>query len=422
MNDFAWLAPDQRALFSLSPLRIVGDQEIIGAKIRKATSFVVVASYAGEGRIARYDGVTLDDVQRKAQALAERTGDPVVIGTLAGLCSDGLPVWRSVGRVQTHKANPFSPEALDEDIARLSRRLGIIAKQEAAHMTREAMEWLDWSWPEATDAKWARTEAGLRTVYRSPRAGMVLAQRVSMSRALAGVVGRTNTATSKLPGVRNTLGAALRLPDRAIAQRLSQHHGFFVRNQYGAISPTLAAQARPIIEAGINRGLGRGDIEKILSQHIKGGLSMPHYWRTVAANASVRARSYAAGATMRLAGIRFYRISAVLDEATTETCLMLHDRLMPIDGAMALQDRLINDPNPEGVYWHTPFVSDAGDELAVEFPDGTRNVIAQVDQRGAGTGSPGSYSNVLSGQQMVSTAVGFPPYHHNCRTTIAAEV
>lgn len=422
MIDFAWLPSEERSLFGIAPLRIIGDREIAGARVRKGTAHVLVASYDGEGRVVRCDGLTLDAVRKRAERLAERTGDPVVVGAFAGVDADGQPVWQSVGRVLTHKANPLSPEALDADVARLSGRLQVIASQEASAITREAMEWLDWEWGDATEAKWARTEAGLRAVYSSPSQRMILAQRVNVARVLSGIVSRTNRATARLPNVRNTLGATLRLPDREIARRLSQHHGFFVRDQYGRISPSLAAQARPIIERGLDRGLGRADIARQLRETMRGGLAMPGYWQTVAANAGVRARSYAAGATMRLAGIRFYRISAILDEATTETCLMLHDKLMPIDGAMALQDRLINDPNPEGVYWHTPFVSDAGDELAVEFPDGTRNVIAHVDQRGSGTGEPGSYSRVLSGQDMVSTAVGFPPYHHNCRTTIAAEV
>jgi hypothetical protein len=422
VNEFAWLSVDERAFFALSPLRIIGDREIIGAPVRKGGAHVLVAAYDGDARVVRCDGVTLAEVRRQAQRLAERTGDPVVVGTCAGVDGEGLPVWQTVGRVKTWKADPMSPEALAADVARLSARLEVIAGSEAAHLTTEAMEWLDWSWPEATEAKWRRTEAGLRGVYRTPSQRMILAQRVSLTRALAGTVSRTGRAMSRDPAIRNTLGAALRLPDRRIAERLSQHHGFFVRDRYGAISQPLAAQARPIIENGLNQGLGREEIERRLRRSIRGGLQMPHYWRTVAANASVRARSYAAGSTMRLAGITHYRISAILDEATTETCLMLHNKLMPIDGAMALQDRLINDPNPEGVYWHHPFVSDSGDELAIEFPDGERNVIAQVASPGAGTGSPGTYRNVLSGSQMVSTAVGFPPYHHNCRTTIAAEV
>jgi hypothetical protein len=422
--DFAWLARDERNLFSLSPLRVIGDREIAGSRVmRKSGGHVLVASYDGEGRVVRCDGLTLGQVQDQAKRLAERTGDPVVVGAFAGVDAEGLPVWQSVGRVKTWKADPMSPEALAADIARLSARLEIIAGSEAAHMTVEAMEWLDWSWHDGgTETQWKRTEAGLRGVFSTPRQRMILAQRIALTRSTAGTVRRTGAAMSRMPGIRNTLGAALRLPDRRIAERLSQHHGFFVRDRYGAISQPLAARVRPFIENGLNQGMGREQIAGQIGRHMRGALRMPNYWRTVAGNASVRARSYAAGATMRTAGITHYRITAILDEATTETCLMLHDKLMPVDGAMALQDRLVNDPNPEGVYWHTPFVSDTGDELAVDFPDGTRNVIAQVATPGAGTGAPGTYRNVLSGSQMVSTAVGFPPYHHNCRTSIVAEV
>jgi hypothetical protein len=83
----------------------------------------------------------------------------------------------------------------------------------------------------------------------------------------------------------------------------------------------------------------------------------------------------------------------------------------------------MRDPNPEAVYWEHPFLREGGgpegDEIYSEFPDGERVVVARVDEPGIGTQQPGSYRDALGATGMVSqAAVGMPPYHHGCRTTI----
>jgi hypothetical protein len=199
---------------------------------------------------------------------------------------------------------------------------------------------------------------------------------------------------------------------------MAAHHGFWVRDQYGRVSQSLARQAQPIIQQGIANGLGRVAIGRELQETIRGGLEMRNYWRIVAANHVTRARSYATGYTMRSAGIEWFKWESVIDEATTEECLMLHDRVFSVAGAMAIQDQLLANPNPEGVLWSQPFARHDGADIYVETPDGRRTVLGTVVERGAGTGSPGVYSGVLNGYQMLSGPVSLPPIHHACRSTV----
>jgi hypothetical protein len=421
MPKLEWLAPAERVLFKVGPLRLVGD--IVAAAPAAPRAFVALASFGGRAEMIRLDGApTLEIVAKATEQLAARTGWPTIAGELAGVTADGA-VFRSVARVVSKAANPLTEPGFLLSVRDTSDRLGVFADQEAAHMTREAMEWLNVDYPELGEDDWRRIEAGLRGVYSTPRNSMITGQRLALGAALASVVRRSAAATIRLPGLRGALGGRVTLPHRAIGQAFARHNGFFVRDQYGRIAPGLAAQARPIVDRGIRDGLGRAAIGRELRGSIAGGLRMRGYWDVVAANAVNRARSYAQGATFRAAGITAYQIEAVLDEATTETCRFLHGKIMPLAPAMARQEAILRDPNPEAALWQAPMVREGGgpegDEIFSEFPDGERVVIARVDEPGIGTQAAGSYRDGLAGPQLVSSAaVGLPPYHHACRTTV----
>jgi len=426
--DFRWLPPAERQFFKLSPFQLTVAPG--GHRGPRRMGRVLLSAWAGEGVVSRLGRASDGDTRRMALELAELTGDPVVVGevdSVEGVA--GEPVYKAIGMVTMAKArDPLSPEAWVQEVTRLAARLGVFAEQEAAHLTAEAMEWFRFDFEDATGRQIATATGGLRGTLASPRGTMVRSQQVAITRALRAVMAQTGAGWARLPEMAPRLGSTFNLPDRRIAQSMARHHGFWVRNQYGRVSQSLARQAQPIIQQGISQGLGRDTIGKELERQIQGGLQMRWYWRIVAANHISRARSYAAGYTMRAAGITHYRIEAILDEATTETCLMLHNRLMPIDGAMARQEAIMRDPSPDGVLWNQPFMKQGvnpetgEEELFLEYPDNTRATVATVQERGAGTGSPGRYSNVMNSQQMVSSAIGFPPYHHACRTTLIAEV
>lgn len=422
--DFTWLPSRSRAYFSLAPLELVGPP----ADLSRPGSLgrVLVSAWAGEGRVRRLGRVTDETARREALALAEETRDPVVVAEVAALVGpDGEPVYRSLGRVTMAKADdPLSPEAWRETVSRLSGRLRVIANQEMEHLVQESLQWIAAEFYEDSGRTAASAAAGIRGTLRSPRGTMIRAQRVAITNTLSEVMRRTTGAMARLPEIAPTLGTAFNLPDRRIAQTMARHHGFWVRDWIGTISMPMARRAQPIIQRGIMLGLGRREIGRELREAIHGSYErrMKGYWDVVAANHITRARSYATGYTMRAAGIEYYKIEAILDEATTETCLMLHDKILPVGPAMARQEAILASPDPEAVRWNNPFVVDKDGELAAVTPDGHREVLARIDERGRGTGIPGTYSNVMSQREMVSAAIGFPPYHHNCRTTLISEV
>lgn len=424
---FSWLPVTGQRLFRLSPFTLLGDSVVKAGASRQRSVCVLVAAFQGDATVeyvAKRD-TTESGLQRAALKLATATGNDTVVAELSGVSSEFPdPIWRSIAVVKAPTGNPLTPAGFDRYIRDLAERLGVIGAQEAGHLTREAFEWLDFEWETASGEQWATSRAGMASTFSGPRNSMIRAQQVSMTRALGGTIRDSHGRFVRTPAMRGTLGAATHLPDRRIATAMSQHHGFWVRDQYGRISQPLAAKARPIIERGLQQGLGHEQIGRELRAVMRGGLEMPNYWRVVAATATARSRSYALGASMQAAGISHYRVEAIRDEATTEICLMLHGRLIPVDGAMNRMNRSLKDPNPEGVLWHNPFISQDGDDLITETPDGVRTIIAHIESRGSGTGNPGSYSGVPSGNALVGDhAIGFPPYHAGgCRSTVIPEI
>jgi hypothetical protein len=421
-----WLPKEQQRLFTLGPMRLVDPASVEAMRLAKAAvsprGWLLVAAWEGEGRVARVSG-TASDVARQAARLAERTGDTVLVGEQVGLAGD-QPVFKAVGRVLTEKDDPLSTRAFDAWTQRLSRQLQRTADRGNSQMAIAALEELDFDFLLATGERLeGAVEAVAGVIEGGPGVGTIRAQQVHISRSIQTILRRTTGAVVRLPEMRGRLGTGFRLPERHISRMMAQHHGFFVRDQYGRVSQTLSAQARGIIRQGVERGLDRRAIARQLGEQMRGGLQMRGYWQTVAANHVATARSYGHGGSYRAAGITHYRIEAVLDDRTTHQCEFLHLKVLPVEPGMRRLDAGIADPNPEGILWSRPFMVDHGDHLSVDYPDGSSRRIADISQRSTGAGPGGGtaqFANPVSPADLVDAGVGFPPYHHGCRTVTVA--
>lgn len=415
-----WLPPGQQVLFTLAPFTLApGVPEVVCAPSR-GVSWLVMAAWDGQAEVARLRG-SPQLVAKAAQDMAERTGNPVLVGQPAGLDAGGLPVFRALGRVVTAKADPYSPEAFEAWARSMASRVLRASESDLTALGTEALDHLDVRWDTATAGQIDAALAGYRTAIANPTTRMMNVQRVEVSRVLERVLRAAGTGALKIPEVRAAIGTAFDLNDKRVARLLSQHHSFWVRDRHGVISRDMSAMARAIISNGMSRGLGQVEIGRELSRMTGSGLRQPHYYRTVAANHVSRARSYSIGTSMRAAGIEYFRIQAVLDARTTHQCEYLHDKILPVSSAAANLDRIIADPNPESVLVHQPFIRDDGDRLTVPTLGGGRATVARIEQRGRHStpqGPGGKYTAVMSQSDMVSAAIGLPPYHHNCRTTV----
>lgn len=402
-------------LFALGPFRplTVRDLRTPAQKSRqsKKLGFVVVSSLNSRARILRFS-MTASELGSLLSKLDETTDDPTIVGQFAGMTHSEEPAFRVIAKADP---DPLSDEALVRWINQSARRMNILAAKESAEMVDEMLEWIDFEWSTASGEKWVATRAGIEGVFSTPSAGMIRAQQVSTSKVLQQAIKRMGGAAAKLPGVTGNIASGFRVPDRLAAQGMMRHHGFFVRDQYGRIAPGLAGKVQPIILQGIEQGRGRREISKILSKEISGGLQQKGYWETVAANAMSRSRSFSLASTFKAAGITHYRIEALIDEVTTETCMMLHEMLLPVDAGLANLNRILSPQStPQDTMQYQPFIRQHDDEFRAEYPDGTSTLVGTREE-------PGKYTPVPA-NQMVGAGVGFPPYHQRCRTTVLPEI
>jgi len=155
-------------------------------------------------------------------------------------------------------------------------------------------------------------------------------------------------------------------------------------------------------------GLGRVQVGEILRGVVQNGTgaqvpgtwngSVGGYFQMLAG--TVRARSSATGAifTMRDAEFLNYRISAVMDERTSEVCLRMDNRTFRVRDAERQIERAEAAENPE------------------EFKGVAGWVSAERVSEIAGTGTAAEQSSNLS-----DAGLALPPYHGGCRTVVIEE-
>lgn len=418
-----WFPSGQRKLFRIFPFQAIEkdvDRDVYPVAGRKGRSpRVLVAAFSGRG-VVRRSGATGDALAKEASDLARLTGNPVIIGRQVGIDGEGMPIWEAVGKIVTAKADPLSSEAFDSWALSMAEDVMSVSSDDLAAMATSALEYLDIDFMGASVQEIERALLGYRTTIASPTARMMSVQQLEITRALQPILRQTSAAAQNMPQIRAGLGAGFTVRDKEVSRLLAQHHTFWVRDQHGNISRELSERARRIVASGSERGLGNREIGAELKALTRDGLQMPGYWNTVAANFVARARTYSLGASYRAAGIEYYRIEAVLDDRTTHQCLFLHGKILPTDRAMARIDRTLGDDNPESVLWNQPFMSDNGDNISVDYPDGTSRRVADIVVRSSGaspSGHSAQFSNPISTSEMVDAAIGFPPYHFGCRTT-----
>jgi hypothetical protein len=370
---------------------------------------VLVAAWNGRIRVRALDGNT--SATSQAASFAEETSWPVAIAKVDSFSNSQIFLQRT-GLVRTRKADPLSDNAFDAWVEDLAEELGGIAAAESGAILEAVTPLLDFDYYRTGSVGLDAFEQALARELGLVPPTMVRAQQVAMTDQSARIIGSVGRAMSRLPEIRGTLGATLSLPGKEIGSLMSRHHGFFVRDQYGRVSESLSRQAREIISRGMAQGLGRADIARELGTAVRGGLQMKGYWQTVSANAVAQSRAYSQGASMRAAGIEAFRIIAILDAVTTDWCMYLHDKIVPVGPAMAMMNRAMTATTPQAMMDSHPLARTQGNQVFHEFSDGTSQALMTITEP-ASEGVPGVYVPAFPASQLADNAVGLPPYHHN---------
>jgi hypothetical protein len=140
------------------------------------------------------------------------------------------------------------------------------------------------------------------------------------------------------------------------------------------------------------------------------------YWEVVAGSFVGRGRSFAQLSGFAEAGIERYRVSAVLDQRTTNSCRFLDGKVFSVRRGLDIFDQV--EVDPENIREHNPWLREAGGSIYIER-SGRRVPIAQVVRSGVGVSDDrGEYEHARSEQELEGLNLGFPPFHANCRSSL----
>jgi hypothetical protein len=210
--------------------------------------------------------------------------------------------------------------------------------------------------------------------------------------------------------------------DMKVVNAIASSQAFYIRNQYGQREAALSAVARKVVADGVKDGLDKHDIGKNLKAALAGTSAerSEGYYRMVASVFAARARSYASLSSFEEAGIEEYEISCALDEVSCLACRLMDGRTFTVASALGTFQKIANDPDPESVVDHQPFMGTMRHEdgsLGVYFKQGgERKTVAHVEESAVGQKDErGSFSKVMSRGGLERAGLSSPPWHPSCR-------
>ncbi len=291
-----------------------------------------------------------------------------------------------------------------------------------ADALREAVEVLDVDWNRTTAAQRRRLVA--ESLAAAGRSTALIPQHISvpLGEAATAVINATRTHSRRVQEL--AIGARFNVLDQRVARHIVTAQGLFVRDEYGRRLDAFSRAARQVVASGLERGLGRVDIASELEAAARGALvdRAPFYWEVVASAFIGQGRSFAQMSSYAEAGIRRYRIEAVLDERTTHICRFLHGKTFAVETALRKFEQVERLEDPEDIKRLLPWVRERldGDRLTLH---GAGMPIADVTRSALGTRDEvGEFRPRLAEDQLGDAGIGLPPFHGLCRSTTLAIV
>jgi len=160
-------------------------------------------------------------------------------------------------------------------------------------------------------------------------------------------------------------------------------------------SPELAREISQTLVPAFSEGLEA----RVLAERMREVLGnrftrSDAYWRGFATNAVTRARNFGVTEGAVRAGFRVGRVSAILDETTSDFCRAADGRQVLVQDMVRQRDEIVASQNPEQIRTIAPWPR-------------SEDVPRIMDTADALGSLPGQYA--------------MPPYHFHCRTVIVFE-
>jgi len=171
--------------------------------------------------------------------------------------------------------------------------------------------------------------------------------------------------------------------DRKAIRAIGDQSTYWMGQYWGdQLSHDIKTSLQSSLEEGLSRSETAVKLEQEFGPVIDKGKA---YFEGFANQVVTRARELGHTEAYASAGVKYLEVRAILDGRTSEICLHMHGRLIPVEDALTLRDKLINAKSPLDV-------------LKV---------------------APWRKPSEIAGQPTSKLPVGMslPPYHFNCRTT-----
>ncbi len=324
--------------------------------------------------------------------------------------------------------NLGSSAGFDRAVAVLAARLRRATGRADVDAVRDAMGVLDVDWARTTAPERRRLVSEAMAAAGRVTAVIPARIQVPLGDAAESVVAATRTQARRQQGL--AIAADFNALDRRVVTHVVSSQGNFVRDEYGRRVDGFGEEARRIVAAGLEQGLGRDDIAADLERAARIALveRAPFYWEVVASSFISQGRSFAQMSSYAEAGIQRYVIEAVLDERTTHICRYLHGKTFAVADGLQRFERVEQLEQPEEIKRELPWVRESLDpetgntRLYVDSGAG-RTPLAEVTRSALGTRDDrGDFRALASDGALREVGIGFPPYHGLCRTTTLAVV
>jgi hypothetical protein len=330
----------------------------------------------------------------------------------------GLPVEKAL---DLHTRGGF-----DLAVARLAAELRRETTQADAEALRVAMRVLDVEWRQTSAEQ--RRQLVAQAMLEAGRATALVPKRVKV------VFGRkadhilAATRRDARGRQRLAIGADFNAIDQRVVAHAASSQALFVTDEYGRRHEEAGQQARSVVARGLEQGLGGDDIAVALQEQLGRVLigRSARYWDIVASAFTASTRSYGQMSSYAEAGIERYRVSAVLDEATTDTCRFLDGKVLSVRSALDRFDQVERLTDPAAIKGAVPWVREGIDEATGRrrlfvSREGERHHLAEVVRSGMGARDDrGEFARGITESQLDALGVGLPPFHGHCRTSTLA--
>lgn len=371
------------------------------------------------------DGLTLADL------LTSGPLDGPKLAVVMKMLRRPAPVEKADGDEEDPDEGEEDLDPLEDDdfvkmIARLTEELQQAAERQEALALRTMLDKLDVDWTSMTAAAAGALIEKVVAAYERSVANVI--PRISPFFAEAAGVIIPETRRRVVARDELSIGSSLSTPDKETAKALLRNQGAYVRDEFGRRAEAASEQARKIVSAMLERGLGSEEISVKLAQDLTLRLlgRSKAYWEVIATAFLNKARTATQLNAYAEAGITVFRFVAVLDERTTDICRYMDGKTFKVSNALGRQQQAEGLTDTGEIKDVQPWVyrgRDAeGRDMMYFERGGRRHRVAYIEESAVGRQDErGRFTDGLTDAQLEAAGVTVPPLHPYCRSTIVTE-